>query len=61
MYATKGSYERAIQDFNRAINLAPNSAEALLNRGITKLKRGDYLGGRADIAQAKLMKPDIDE
>jgi len=61
VYATKGSYERAIQDFNRAINLAPNSAEALLNRGITKLKRGDYMGGRADIAQAKLMKPDIDE
>ncbi len=61
VYGTKGNYERAIEDFNRAITLAPNSADALLNRGITKLKKGDYIGGRADIAQAKLMKPDIDE
>jgi Flp pilus assembly protein TadD len=61
VYGTKGNYERAIEDFNRAITLAPNSADALLNRGITKHQKGDYIGGRADIAQAKLMKPDIDD
>ena len=59
VYATKGDYDRAIEDFNKAIALNPNSSEALLNRGIARLRKGDQMGGRADIAQAKLLDPDI--
>jgi Flp pilus assembly protein TadD len=59
IYPTKGNYDRAIEDFNKALALIPNSAQALLNRGIAKLRKGDQVGGRADIAQAKLLDPNI--
>jgi tetratricopeptide (TPR) repeat protein len=59
VYAVKGDYELAIQDFDRAIALNSASAQALLNRGIVKLRKGDFMSGRADIAQAKLLDPGI--
>ena len=53
------NYNRAIEDFDQALALIPNSAHALFNRGIVKMRKGDRMGGRADIAQAKLLDPSV--
>jgi Flp pilus assembly protein TadD len=59
VYAMKGNYNRAIEDFDQALARIPNSAHALFNRGIVKMRKGDRMGGRADIAQARLLDPDV--
>ena len=41
-YATKGDYDRAIQDFDHSIKLNPTSAKPFNNRGIAYLKKGEY-------------------
>jgi tetratricopeptide (TPR) repeat protein len=55
IYGETGRYDRAVEDFDAAIRLNPNYAEALNNRGIAKRKMGDLIGGNADIARAKAM------
>jgi tetratricopeptide (TPR) repeat protein len=58
-YADKGDNDRAIQDYDQAIKLDPESADALFLRGTVKRKKGDVEGGDADIAKAKEIQADI--
>jgi Flp pilus assembly protein TadD len=39
--AKKAQYEKAIQDFSKAIELDPNYGKAYMNRGIAYLKSGN--------------------
>ena len=41
-YTHKGKYDRAIQDYDKAIELNPNHAEAYSNRGIAFLRKSEY-------------------
>lgn len=54
----KADYEGAVQDYNRAIELKPNDAEAYYNRGWAKYSLGDKQGAIADYTQAIKLKPD---
>ena len=40
-YSNKGNFERAIQDYNKAIELAPESVYAYSNRGVAYAEEGD--------------------
>jgi tetratricopeptide (TPR) repeat protein len=58
-YDDKEDYDRAIADYNQAIQLDPKDAGAYFSRGLAKRLKGDKSGGDADIATAKTIDPDI--
>jgi tetratricopeptide (TPR) repeat protein len=61
-YREKAQYDLAIQDCDQAIKLDPdNAAVAYYVRGLSKQKKGDKSGAKADIATAKLLDPKIDQ
>ena len=41
VYAEKGDYDDAIQDFTKAIELDPNITTAMVNIGLAYAKKGD--------------------
>ena len=41
-YATKGDYDRAIQDFDELIKLNPMHAKPFNNRGVAYSRKGEY-------------------
>ena len=41
-YGEKGDYDHAIEDYNRAIDLEPDYADAYHNRGVAYHQKGDY-------------------
>ena len=47
-----GDYQGAIADYNQAIKIKPDYADAYYNRGIAKYNLGDYQGAIADYNQA---------
>jgi hypothetical protein len=53
--------DRALRDFDVAMRFDPKNALALYARGLTLLKKGDAEAGRADIAAAKAINPDVAE
>jgi tetratricopeptide (TPR) repeat protein len=55
--AQAGRYEEAIKRYDQAIEMWPDSSEALYQRGVAKLKLGDTAGGEADIAAAAAIDP----
>jgi len=50
-------YRGAIQDYNKAIELNPNYADAYRNRGISKERLGDYRGAIQDFNKAIELNP----
>lgn len=51
-YASLGNDQKAIQDFNEVIHLAPNDPEAYLNRAIIYFKQGNHKPGCRDAQKA---------
>jgi tetratricopeptide (TPR) repeat protein len=58
-YTAKKDYDRAIADYNQAIQLNPNNAAALYWRGKAKQLKGDITDGDADIATARKINPNV--
>ena len=54
---SNGDIERAINKFNKAINLDPQNAEAYAGRGWVKLKSGQYKEAIADYDEAIKLEP----
>ncbi len=48
-YAKLNQYEKAIEQYDRALTLQPDEAFALNNRGLAKLNLKDYAGALADV------------
>ncbi|TRU85433.1 MAG: tetratricopeptide repeat protein, partial [Microcystis novacekii Mn_MB_F_20050700_S1D] len=48
----------AVADYNQAIKLNPDDANAYYNRGVAKYNLGDNQGAIADYNQAIKLKPD---
>ena len=44
----KGNYDKAIYDYNKAIEIDPFNNNAIYRRGITKREKGDYFGSIKD-------------
>jgi tetratricopeptide (TPR) repeat protein len=59
LYAQKGDYARARDDFNEVIRLAPQDPEALNNRCWTRTMLDDLEGALRDCNQALKIKPDL--
>jgi tetratricopeptide (TPR) repeat protein len=57
----KKEYAKAISDFTTALQADPKNPLALYRRGAAYLKNGDVDAGNADLAAAKMIKPDIEE
>jgi tetratricopeptide (TPR) repeat protein len=53
--------DRAIADYNAAIGLKPDFAEALVNRGIAWFDKGQYDRTIADSSRAIELRPDLAE
>ncbi|OGW81809.1 MAG: hypothetical protein A3J12_05715 [Omnitrophica bacterium RIFCSPLOWO2_02_FULL_44_11] len=53
----RGSYDRAIRDFNLALKVNPQSAEAYCGRGLSFLAKGDRDRAIADFAKAIEISP----
>ena len=60
-YIKMGQYQRAIEDFNKAIFLSPNCLEAYYNRGTAYYKINQYQRAIEDFSQAILLNPDYVE
>jgi len=54
-----GQLDKAISDYDAALQISPTSGSILYGRGLTKLKKGDTAGGNADIEAAKVFKLNI--
>ncbi|TEU14951.1 MAG: tetratricopeptide repeat protein [Anaerolineales bacterium] len=58
-YAAKGEYDRGIADYDQAIQLQPDFAEAYSNRGDAYMFKHDYDRAIADYGQAIQLQPDF--
>ena len=54
----KGDLDGTIADFNRALELDPQYANAYKSRGNAKKDKGDLDGAIADLARSQVLKPD---
>jgi tetratricopeptide (TPR) repeat protein len=54
-----GDYDKAIDDFDDSLRLAPKMGWALYGRGIAKLRTKKVADGEADIAQAESLSPTV--
>jgi tetratricopeptide (TPR) repeat protein len=54
-----GNYEKAVEDYDAAIREFPQFSYGLYGRGVAKIRLGDESGGRADIASAEEIDPEI--
>jgi tetratricopeptide (TPR) repeat protein len=60
-YSDKAEYDRALADFDVVMRFDQKNALALYARGLTLVKKGDAAAGKADIAAAKAIDPNIAE
>ena len=61
MLIAKGDYDRALQDYTKAIDLKPNDAEAYNNRGGAYYLKEEYESAIVDFTKAIQLKPDYAE
>lgn len=59
-YYDKQDYAHAKGDFEAAIALAPNSADAYAGRAMARANLGDDKGAGSDLKRARLLNPDSD-
>jgi tetratricopeptide (TPR) repeat protein len=59
-YSRNGAYERAIEDYNRAIELDGAFAEAYYDRGFSLYELGLYDEAITDLTQAIELNPEAD-
>jgi len=55
----EGSFDKAIADYNRLIQMSPNTATAYANRGFAYLKQKNYVKAINDLDQAILLDPKL--
>jgi len=55
-----GRFDKALADFDRAVQMRPGFAFALYGRGLAKSRLGDSAQGEADLAAARNAQADID-
>ena len=60
-YLKLGQPDQALNDYDEALKLTPNSPAALYGRGVAKLMKGDVAASNADFEVAKEIKPSIAE
>jgi tetratricopeptide (TPR) repeat protein len=60
-FADKGEYDHALADFEVVLRFDAKNALAIYARGMMLLKKGDAEAGKADIARAKAINPNIAE
>jgi len=58
-YGLKGDFDRAIADYNKAIELNPNYAPAYNSRGRAYTSKGDYVHAVADVTKAGELTPKL--
>jgi tetratricopeptide (TPR) repeat protein len=58
-YLKLGQFDHAIADYDKALSVIPDKADALYGRGIARLKLGDAAAGKTDIAAAQAIRADI--
>ena len=61
VYSAKGDYDRAIADYNQAIQINPEADLAYHNRGLAYSDKGDYDRAIADYNQAIQINPKYGE
>ena len=54
----KGEFKTALADYNRSLEIIPNSYEALTGSGSAKQHLGDYKGAVSDYSKALAIFPD---
>src|SRR5215470_14094356 len=59
-YYEKGEYNRAIQDFNEAIRLKPELADAFYDRGLAYGMKGDLERALQDFSESIRLKPSVE-
>jgi len=57
VYAAIGEFDKAISDFNRAIEIDPTQAEAFFRRGMACQKKGDRKRAISDFKKALEIEP----
>jgi tetratricopeptide (TPR) repeat protein len=61
VYLQLGAYDKAIADYDEALQLDPKFATSLYGRGTAKQRKGDAAGANADIATAKRIQGNVAE
>ena len=56
-YSAKGDFDKAMQDYNEAINLDPKNAGAYVNRALALARQGDFEAAMKDYAKAIALNP----
>ena len=57
-YDSKGDYDRALEDFSKAIELEPDYADSYNNCGVIYSRKGDYDRALEDFSKAIELEPD---
>ncbi len=60
IYVRRSQLDRALTDYEEALNLEPRKASALYMRGLIRRRLGDAAQGDADIARAQALAPQLE-
>lgn len=59
MRLRQGAFDKAIADFDQVVKAEPRAPWALYGRGLARLKKGASAEGKADLAAAMAIDPNI--